>query len=96
MSGIGSFTTSGALARDKRLARIMFTIIALQSLQMFIRGPCSDFSLIGATKEVSDLCNGGRDFSLFLLLLMRSGGDLLYGPFLGCSGELGTEPVLQY
>ena len=44
---------------------------------MFIRGPCSDLSLKGAVKEVSALCNGGLDFSLFLLLLIKSGGDLL-------------------
>lgn len=45
ISGIGSFATSGALANDNRLARMMLTIIALQSLQMFIIGPCKDFSL---------------------------------------------------
>lgn len=74
---------------------MMLMIMALQSLQMFIKGPSRDLGAGGLT-VVAERCSGGRPF---LLLLARSGrggrGGGGTGDFLSPSGELGTEPVLE-
>ena len=92
--GSGSFMISGADANVVREARMMFTIIVLQSLQMFMSGPCIARGG-GALVIVRARCSGGR--CLFRLLLMTSGGVCALTParYCGPSGVVGTEPDLK-